>query len=93
MVDSFRQTLARFGAGAGGSRNIFGRSRSADPPLACPTQSAERGHDLPHRVLLALHRQPSVPVGKIASETLTLICVKGFQGGSARRMGGEGSHM
>ncbi|KAB1588838.1 hypothetical protein C5O75_026495 [Burkholderia cepacia] len=64
-----------------------------DPPLACPTQSAERGHDLPHRVLLALHRQPSVPVGKIASETLTLICVKGFQGGSARRVGGKGSHM
>ncbi|MBR8210790.1 hypothetical protein KDW61_19170 [Burkholderia cenocepacia] len=28
----------------------------------------ERGYDLFHRVLLALHRQPPVPVGKIASE-------------------------
>ncbi|MCW5177997.1 hypothetical protein, partial [Burkholderia cenocepacia] len=38
----------------------------------------ERGHDLLHRILLALHRQPPVPIGKIASETLTLICVQDF---------------
>ncbi|PRG78081.1 hypothetical protein DF165_07475 [Burkholderia cenocepacia] len=43
------------------------------------------GCDLLYRLLRGLHRQPPVPVGKIASETLTLVCVQDLWSRSVTR--------